>query len=213
MFDVIQGNKNPPIDYYSLHNNAFIRVSETMITHGISEQAIQKAIYHGVKMVSLMDVDAVGGIKESFIFIEYIKALIKGLTPNQLMRLFPVDKTYDGKRWQTKDYFSTMASLNNHGLDTPIGEAVDHILWDYMNIHISMFQVNLMSIVGKLHRAETGRDWFLDFFEEQGHPLTTYTEVTNPATGKRFMRNNDTGEMLRVRKPRARHLKLVTESS
>ena len=209
MLKVINGKKKPSIDYYSMHKKSFAKCCENPDIHKMNPNDMGKAIYHGVKMVNLMNINTVGGVEESLTFIRYIQALIRFITPNQLIRTFPIDKIYDGARWGSKDYFSTMEALNKHGLDTIIGNAVDDILWDYMNMDIVMMQVQLMSLAGKLYHAETGSDMLIDFFEEQGITLPTYSEFVNPATGNKFMMNNDTGEMLRLVKPKSRHLKLI----
>lgn len=210
VFSVIQGSKKPPIDYCSLYHNAFLRTLLRIKDEGYTATNKRHAIFYGVKLFGRRNTDETMNIDDTFTMMEAVKVLIKSLTPNELLQLFPIEKTYDGKRWECKDYFFTMEALTRHGLDMPIGEAVDHILWDYMNMDLRLFQVNLMSIVGKFYKAQTGREMFVDAFEEiSGERLTTYTMIKNPATGKEFMRNNDTGEMSRVRKPLPRYLKVV----
>jgi hypothetical protein len=208
-FTVKQGGKRPQIDYYSLYLNAFMR---TILNAKDECYAVKKklhAVFYGVKSFGLINTDEIADVGGTFNLMESVKLLIGFLTPNELMQIFPVEKTYDGKRWQTKDYYYTMKVLTQHGLDTPIGEAVDNILWDYMNMDLRMFQVNLLSVVGKFYRAKTGREMFVDAFEEiSGERLTTYTMIKNSATGREIMRNNVTGEMMRVRKPLPRYVKL-----
>ena len=202
MLTAIKGYKQEKrkIDYCALYLKVFIKALEA--------QDKCRSIFSGVKYFGLLNLDDVDK-SSTFGLMSFVKSLIATLTPRELAQLFPVRKVYDGKKWQVKDYFSTMEVLNQHGLDTPINEAVEEILWEYTNRDLSLFQVNMMSVIGKLYRAETGRDMLVEFFEEQGCPLTTYSEVINPANGKRFMRNNTTGEFMQVMKPRPRHLKVV----
>jgi len=207
-FTVKQGGKRPQIDYYSLYRRAFTKTTLKIKVDGYSNSNRRHAIFYGVKLFGLINIDK-ADIESAFVEMETIKTLIKTLTPNELMQLFPIEKTYDGKRWQSKDYYFTMKTLTRHGLNNHIGEAVDHILWDYMNEDLRMFQVNLISIISKFYRAQTGREMLVDAFEEiSGEHLPSYTMIKNPATGREIMRNNDTGEMMRVQKPFPRHVKL-----
>ena len=194
------GKQKPQIDYDALYNNAFVRA--------LKSQDVNRAIFYGVKLFGFRDTEK-GDADNTFALMGYIKELISRLTPRELMQLFPVRKIYDGSRCQSKDYFSTMEALGQHGLDNPLSEAVSEILWDYVNHDIDDFQLNLYSIVGKLHKQQTGRDMLSDFLENQGQHLTTYTEMINPDTREKFMRNNDTGELVPIKKRIPRYLKLM----
>jgi len=210
MLSVLQESKKPQkpqVDFHSLYLNAFIKFGKAVQGKSLDNHGIRNAVYYGVKLVGHMDKM---GSETEFEFIECIRGLISTLTPNELMQIFPIKKDYDGERWGVKDYFYSMNVLRKHGLDTPIGEAINHILWDYMNHDIMSFESKYLSTVSKLHKAETGRDVFLDAFEEiSGKRLTTYTQFTDTTTGNEYMRNNDTGEIMRIRKPKPRYLKVI----
>lgn len=220
IFSVVQGKKADKeknnLDLAIIYSKACDRANKAY-SNDKSRENLSKSVYYWVKYVNLLykicddEMESAPSeyVQELFQVMEAVKELIKLLTPNELMRIFPITKRYDGARYECKDYFTTMEALKAHGLDTPIGEAVDHILWDYMDNHLMWFTLNLMGIVGKLHKAQTGREMLFDFFEEQGKHLTTYNMATDPRTGKRYMINNDTGKMTRVRKPMPRYLKVV----
>lgn len=125
--------------------------------------------------------------------------LIEAMTPRHFMRLFPIDKTYDGERWQCKDYFFTMEMIEKHGLDTPIGDALP-FLWDYCNPHVRHFLTRCLQALD-VHRRQRGQPGALEsFFESQGIQIPTYTRV-EALNGKTYMRNQQTGEFLPVVQP------------
>jgi len=219
MFSVIHGNKAEKeknnLDLAIIYSKACNRASKEYFDDKSRENLI-KSVYYWVKYLDLlyrllygeMKTIPTEQIQELFQMMEAVEELIKLLTPNELMRIFPITKRYDGERYQCKDYFTTMEVLKEHGLDAHIGEEVNCILWGYMNNHLERFTINLMCIVGELHKAQTGRDMLLDFFEDQGTPLTTYSMFTDPKTGKQYAMSNR-GEVLKLHKPRPRYLKPV----
>ena len=81
--------------------------------------------------------------------------LIELQTPRQFMRLFPVSKEYDGERFQSNDYFTTMDMISSHGIDNPIGDAFP-FLWDYVNPHIRIFLTSYMVQLDQ-HRRQNGQ--------------------------------------------------------
>jgi len=93
---------------------------------------IYKAIYHGVSFGAVLDEKQTAlNPEELFAFFESVNTLIGILTPIELTGIFPIDKIYDGAKWQLKDYFSTMDALNKYGMDKPIGENYMQVLWTY----------------------------------------------------------------------------------
>ncbi|RJW38684.1 hypothetical protein DXC92_19010 [Clostridiales bacterium TF09-2AC] len=75
------------------------------------------------------------------------------LTPMGLLRLYPVDKEYDGKKWGTKDYFYTMERLRRLPADKPIGDAQDVacLLWDYQNWDLRWLLLQWQNVIGDLY--------------------------------------------------------------
>ena len=207
---VINGGKRPSINYYELYHNAYLRILRDAIDkEEFARENTYKAIFYGVKLFGLKDFEETTNIEGVLALMDSVKYMIRLLTPNELMRIFPVEKTYDGDRWGSKDYFYTMDVLCKHGLDTPIGDAIEEIIWDYTNKDIRNFHVNWLCIISKLHRSNTGRGMVSEFFESVGEPVTEYTEVTDTRTGKKYVQNNDTGQMQRIRKPMPKHMRVV----
>ena len=127
--------------------------------------------------------------------------LISRQTPRQFMRIFPVSKEYDGRRWQSKDYFTTMEMIERIGMDTPIGNAFE-FLWDYVNLHTRTFLAAFICAVD-LKRREQGEQGIIEqFFDEQGVSVPVYRKID--VCGKTIMQNTATGETHAVVKPKSK---------
>jgi len=119
--------------------------------------------------------------EDDFKRIEIWNSFIGLITPRELMEIFPVDKTYDGEKYQEKDYFYTMEMIKEHGIDTPIGrDNVFAFVMDYQNIKVTEYAVKLMGIVSDLHEKETGKEMFEDFFGIKPHIVTSDGSIFNP---------------------------------
>lgn len=75
------------------------------------------------------------------------------LTPQDLLHMYPVTKEYDGERWGSKDYFSTVEKLGSMPPDKPIGDGQDVacLLWDYQNWDLEFLLMEWMGVLGDLH--------------------------------------------------------------
>lgn len=141
-----------------------------------------------------------------FNLISMINSIIGTLTPREFQSIFPIAKDYDGEKYEMKDYFYTKQFIEEFGMDRVIGEEATRFHWKYHNRELTEFASQTMSVMSAIRRAEGGKGIMEEFLEEQG--VTTYTQITG-AKGNKFLRNNDTGEMIKIRKPRPRHLKVV----
>ena len=138
---------------------------------------------------------------ENYSVAQAAMKLLADVTPRMLLQVFPVTKTYDGDKWQSKDYFFTMRALEEYGLDKPLGENVFHVLWDYMNPHVSDFMVWHMEALSDVRVAQGGKDPLVEWMEEQGVP--SYSKGVD-SLGREVMVNNMTGEVQIVTKPKPR---------
>ena len=152
-----------------------------------------RSVFYGVRYV----VAAMRGRPASKELIGRVVDLIGQLTPRELLQIFPVEKTYDGERWEAKDYFFTMDVLRKHGLDKPLGKNVLDVLWDYTNIHVRLFNVAMLNAVDALRRMEGQETLMQEWAASNGEKLTTYT-LHRDSKGRRWMINNETGERQRV---------------
>lgn len=127
------------------------------------------------------------------------------LTPVEFVQMFPIRKTYDGKKYQCKDYFSTMEALKECEPDQPIGEdKIMHFLWDYDNDDIMNFEVEKMCCLSDLRRAQGGQGLMEEFMHEQGLPTYTLHEKEG------YLYNNLTGKTQKICKPKKRVPKFMS---
>lgn len=120
---------------------------------------------------------------------------IERMTPRQFMQMFPIDKTYDGERWESKDYFTTKEMCFRRGLDSPIGDALT-FLWDYCNPYTRCFLAGFLKAVERERRLDGKPSMLETFFEEHGINVPTYRRFESP-NGKTFFQNIQTGECLK----------------
>lgn len=86
---------------------------------------------------------------------ENILRFLEGLTPNEVYGLFPIDKEYNGYKFETKDYYSCMEEVRKIGLDKEMDfeDAKDFI----MNCNTHKFIMN--TGVGMMMLASDYNKW------------------------------------------------------
>lgn len=137
-----------------------------------------------------------------FKVIDDIFIILGCLTLRNFITTFPIDKTYDGNKWQCKDYFSTMEALKDMEWDKPIGrDELSELLWDYDNEELRHVYVEFTTAMSAIYRAQTGKEIMEQWCEDRG--IDTYT--MDRETG--VMRNNQTGDVFKTKK--VSHLHLV----
>lgn len=181
-------------DFAVAHLSAAMRSAERYAATEARADA-KKAVNHGVRAAILHARNKRADPEALFQLFELVRGCIAILTPNELMQVFPIDKTYDGARWEEKDYFYTMDVLRQHGLDTPIGGSVDDLLWDYMNITTRIFTVEYTSVASRIYRSMTGEGILERFCQANG--IDYYTRHTDEA-GREHLISAQTGEMHRA---------------
>lgn len=124
------------------------------------------------------------------------------LTLKNFVTTFPIDKGYDGVKWEAKDYFSTMEVLSKLDWDKPIGrDELSELLWDYDNSDLRHVYVEFTTAMSAIYRAQTGKGIAETWLDDLGIP--TYTE--DRETG--IMKNNQTGDIMKPKK--VSHLQIV----
>lgn len=213
MLKLIEGTQieRPPVDYEIIYLNGMVRAIKAKQLELDDKTITKRIIFYTVKYFSVLDIKGMNreNLEGILVFDQMLLNTICELTPAELLTIFPVTKSYDGKRYECKDYFSTMEALQAHGLHEPIRspETASSLLWAYMNPTVMMYQVHCMSVVSELHSIETGKGLMEQFFEDQGVKLNTFRKYEND-DGKTFMIGED-GRSFPVKKPVPRHLKLV----
>lgn len=84
--------------------------------------------------------------------LKEVMDVIGRLTPKELLRMYPVEKTFDGEKWGEKDYYYTMRKLGCWPENQPVGDARDVacLLWDYQNRDLEFLLLQWMNVLGCL---------------------------------------------------------------
>ncbi len=137
-----------------------------------------------------------------FTVIDGIFTILGCLTLKNFVTTFPIDKTYDGAKWECKDYFFTMDVLKKMDWDKPIGrDELSELLWDYENEELRHAYIEFTTAMSAIYKAQTGKGIMERFCEDHG--VDTYT--MDKETG--IMINNQTGDIMKAKK--ASHLQIV----
>lgn len=184
--------------YYKSFSNA---IKES----AVDESAMDRSVLYGVKLANIAGTDKEQiDLFERYYFSELILRLIASITPSRLIRIFPINKEYDGERWETKDYFYTKKMIDEHGWDNPINEAFEFI-WDYDNWELRMFWVNHSRLISDMRVAQGQPGIMETWAAENNIPLYSMLTVPN---GEQYLIDRD-GKTKPVVKRRAKHLKLI----
>lgn len=131
--------------------NMFAEALRTCINAPSSSHAA-KAVYAGVRLMGRNRGSSplISGTENKLCMYRAVLNTIGLLTPRQLLNVFPVEKRYNGERYSTKDYFSTMQALEVYGMDRLIGKNASSLLWDYANIDTRYFLVGYWNVLDEL---------------------------------------------------------------
>ena len=219
---LIQGKKKPKHTLTDEQEaQCYVRMAQSSTSDYIKTQsrwALTKAVYNGVRLLNIqyrqlsnaefVPVDVWHMTLQSYKGLETLMSL---MTPEEIIRTFPITKTYDGKRWQCADYFSSLNLFADISMNLSLfiqGKQPFDILFGYQNPHICMFFTGMMGTVDKVRMANGEDDMLTAFFKEQGieppHKMTMHKD----ADGKQYMMDED-GKTFKVHKPKPRYLKVV----
>ncbi|GEO26278.1 hypothetical protein AAC03nite_20630 [Alicyclobacillus acidoterrestris] len=196
--------KKIQIDKESVYCRLFCKaVREAAETQ--NEVAIDRMVLFGVRfLLSLEEPKEADDVCRQYYLFSAVMRAIEAMEPSRFVRIFPIEKTYDGHRYQTKDYFTTVKMIEENGWNIKIPNAFE-FLWDYQNWDISIFLVNYMSIISSLRRVQGKPGLAEEWCMENGIPIyRIYTDEN----GKQFMVDKE-GRTFAVKKPKPKHLKLV----
>lgn len=152
-----------------------------------SQDELMKVALCGVKYINYaIDIDAINHrldstyqtpfeVKQnSFNLIDAIFGIIGRIKLGNLIKIFPIDKEYDGDKYGCKDYFFTMNALKEKGLDNAVGcDEVFDLMWDYENRDLREVTVFYMSCMSAMYERQTGVGIAEKFCEDNG--IGTYT--------------------------------------
>ena len=137
-----------------------------------------------------------------FQMIDSIFGVLGCLTLQNFVNTFPIGKTYDGAKWEEKDYYYTMEVLKDMDWDKPIGrDELSELLWDYYNADLRHAYMEYTSAMSAMYKAQTGKGIMEKFLEDRGVPTYTMDKESG------IMRNNQTGDIVKTQK--VSHIQIV----
>lgn len=210
---LVMGGKTESVNKYSLYKRVYhdsiIKANRHFEkTQEFSKDHIKKIVFAGVKMInaSSSEPSDYDSLIERYQNVMLIENAIGSLTPLEFKTLFPLAKEFDGKRYEMKDYFYSIEQIKEFGENRLISDNVMEFLWDYHCWEVNIFLSEVMCIISGLRRHEGKKGIAEQFFEDAGVPTYSMTETN----GKKFIVNNQTGEMTRYKKPIPRGMKVLS---
>ncbi|SFL49836.1 hypothetical protein [Lactococcus garvieae] len=145
-------------------------ITRTEMKQGVITLVKGLNAYFNKEISAQNDAEYINKVWNNFHLCEITMNLIGSLTPKELMEIFPIEKIYDGKKYQTKDWFSAHEAVQQLAQETPISESkeVFDFLWDYHNWDLHIFTVNVIASMNNINKMEKGRGLLEQFLEEQG---------------------------------------------
>lgn len=191
--------------------NGFIRTVDGESFDVMPRYKLKRAVFYGVNAVITVHSNqhtTEEGWENLFRLAEGVMGLIGLLYPDELEQIFPIDKTYDGDRYEMKDYFYTRKMMDSLPAGQPIGSEADpmRLLWDYDNFMIRLFVVEVFECVDGIRRFQGQKSIAEEWCEENG--ISTYTHYTDQS-GKQFFVEKGSGKAISIKKPKPRSPKWI----
>ena len=214
---LIETPNQPEPDYLLIYNRIiFKKLTEAMTLGYVDPEVRKQLIYYSVKAIPLKyneHCNTSGRITDKkalddlYATIEYTDHLIGQITPRELIQIYPIEKSYDGKKYGTVDYFSTMEQLEEFGMNELItDDKVMDVLFNYDNTHIRNYGCAKFSVISDLRRCEGHPGLVEEFFGPLG--VGSYKMMTDE-NGKQFIYDPDKQTTYPVTKPRPRYLRVI----
>lgn len=156
---------------YELYEHAYMRLLNKYRADQSQNQGtyLVKMAWLGVKIVgSQPDARTREEAVKQFEFIEIIQGCLSTLRPKQFEQLFPIEKKYDGEKYEVKDYFYTRKYMDELPQDEPIGQNISELLWEYQNWDINFFTAESMGAISAMRRFDGHLGLFEEFMAQQG---------------------------------------------
>lgn len=198
-FTVIKGqnNKSAPSKqkweiYKSAYDNLMIRCSVQKENNSIAD-TLAKMFFYGTRYIILKYRSKEKGIFEArvldyqelmqdFSFVNLLYQILGHLTIRQVQGIFPLDKEYDGEKYQCKDYFYSIKKLQSINVDDLICHQfpnIEDFTWVYWNRDIFELDATMIDIASDIRRCEGKKDIVEEWMEKQGiEPYTVSTDGT-----------------------------------
>jgi hypothetical protein len=222
MLKLIKGTKKPR---HTLTDEkkaqCYLRMFQSSMTEYYKTQsrwALTKAAYNGVRMINIhyrimsnAEFVPVDMWKMMFQTYKSTGILISLMTQEEIIRTFPITKTYYGKRCECADYFSSLSLFDGLKKDMSLmiqfKEPYD-VLFGYQNPHICHLLVGMTCTVDRLRKEEGKDDLFTGFCKEQGIEPPETIRVYKDDKGRKYAVDSN-GKAMPLRKAKPRYLKVL----
>lgn len=208
MIKLIETKEKPVLDYERIYIDSTQRALKE---YDGTVNTARRLVFNTVKFFIHLDIDRYdrADLENLFNMNDALSKVIAKITPADLMTIFPITKTYDGERYQMKDYFSAMEAVNAHGLHESFKTAdnVRALLWEYWNRDIMKYQVKLMSIISAFNQFETGETLLERWIREKDIDLPVNRKYTDQNGNSYIVDGN--GRSVPVIKSFPKHIKLL----
>lgn len=210
-----------------LYGRAYMRKLEKWVKEGGAKKSnptlLMSTVFLGTKtIISSGGKDRpkdLESLMDRFEHAEALRLLMSRLTPVQFMNTFPIDKTYDGDRYECKDYFYTIEKARALDQDSPIGDKIEDFLWDYMNMNTRLFQVEMLGLASDIAVAMGEPSFMERISAEEGTPLyymdEKKKEITGPVkiekVGDDYYVDRAEAKTVPLKKPMPDYLKIVAK--
>ena len=144
--------------YYRIYSKYIDMMQrEDLPFYALTHEEREKFLYAIVMYLVTLDQRSTKNMKDArelHSMYDSVITLLSSLTPSQIVRMFPIDKYYDGEKYEMKDYFSTREALDKLPQDEPIHLHTDmfELMWDYCNPHIRHLLTAAMGSVDEIRK-------------------------------------------------------------
>ena len=180
--------------YYELYNN-FLYGYE-------NEPNKEKAVFYGIKYVSKVKL-AEKDFRELLLLYSIVKdimLLMEQIPLKTIINMFPIIKEYDGKRFECKDYYSTLDYLKNKKMDEPLGDEIHMFFFEYYNNDIMNFSIKQILLLDQLRKYQNQQSIFEDFLDTINKDKSIHTYTIHKKEG--YIYDNMTGKTMKITEPK-----------
>ncbi|MEG0694186.1 MAG: hypothetical protein RR440_00425 [Erysipelotrichaceae bacterium] len=100
-----------------------------------------------------------------------VRGLMRYMTIKELKQCYPIDKTFDGARWECKDYFSATELMSKYDENEVIGDDLDEVLWEHFNSTIMKAHVQMLCVMSEIRRSRGEQGLMEKFAQDNQIPL------------------------------------------
>jgi hypothetical protein len=200
-----------PPDYARIYKRL---LGESMMAAGSSTDWRKRFVYLGIKGGPIVFGKNISPGERSetpdeemleaiWYFVEMVCKEMGRLTPNEFMTVFPIVKQYD----DDFNYHTTMGELEKIGMDTPIGEHVKMLLFEYYNQHVMKFIRFKMKVVDQIRECRGEPPIMESFLAENG--FYSKPVVKTDENGRQFVYDPVKKTTYRMRKTIPDYLSVI----